>query len=79
MGGFIVLLGDLSFHSGTRRGMIVRSGLTDLNLSNVLLSDFYAHFGLSIKQIMFEHKGVHQCTRHWHTLGNRSMIHFDLI
>ena len=42
----------------------------------VLMRDFCASHSLSIANTMFKDRGVHQCTWHQDTLGQRSIIDF---
>lgn len=49
--------------SATWRSGIGRNCLPDLNTSGVMLLDFCAHHIFSSMKTMFDHKGVHQCTR----------------
>ncbi|KAI3376720.1 hypothetical protein L3Q82_017148, partial [Scortum barcoo] len=62
-GNSIVLLGTtLTWATTVIPGGRDREERPELNLSCVLLFDFFASNSLSITNTMFEHKGVHQCT-----------------
>lgn len=47
-----------------------------MNPSSILLLNFYVNHSFSITYILFEHKGVHKCTRHQDILGCKLMIDF---
>ena len=76
----IVLLEDSNAHVGnngvTRRGMIERNSLSELNPSGVLFLDICVSHGLSITNNMLEHKVAHKCIWYQTTLGQRLMIDF---
>ena len=63
----------------TRRGVIGRNSLSDLNPSDVLFLDFCVCHGLSITNTMFEHKVVHKCTLYQATFRQRLMIDFMVV